>query len=100
MSRPVRYARLALRDLDGIFEFIARDNPNRASTYVDEIREACRRLGDSPLVGVDRSDIRPGLRILPLWRRLVVAYQIEPDRIRVLRIFSAGRDYEAILRDD
>ena len=99
MSRPVRYARRALRDLDEIFAFIAHDNPNRASTYIGEIREACRRLGDSPLMGVDRSDIRIGLRILPLWRRLVVAYQIEPDRIRVLRVFSAGQDYQAIMRD-
>ena len=50
-------------------------------------------------MGVDRADIRTGLRVMPLWRRLVVAYQVEPDRVRVLRVFAAGQDYEAIMRD-
>lgn len=51
-------------------------------------------------MGVERPDIRAGLRVMPLWRRLIVAYQVEPDRVRVLRVFAAGQDYEAILRQD
>lgn len=100
MSRPVRYAGAALRDLDRIFDFIAQDNPERAESYVADIRSACRRLGESPYMGVERPDIRADLRVMPLWRRLIVAYQVEPDRVRVLRVFAAGQDYEAILRQD
>jgi len=96
---PVLFARAALHDLDRIFDFIAEDNPRRARSYVADIRAACQRLGTTPFMGVDRADIRTDLRVMPLWRRLVVAYQVEPDRVRILRVFAAGQDYEAIMRD-
>jgi len=95
--RQLFYTLQALADLDDIFDFIAADNPLRARTYIDEIRLACRNLCDSPMIGAERPDLRPGLRILPLWRRIVIAYEQAPDRIDILGIFSGGRDYEAIM---
>jgi toxin ParE1/3/4 len=46
---------------------------------------------------VSRNDLGPDIRILNLWRRIVVAYQVVPGRVEVLRVFSGGQDYEAIL---
>jgi toxin ParE1/3/4 len=51
------------------------------------------------MIGVARHDIRPGLRILPLWRKVIVAYELPPGRVDILRVFSGGRDYEAVLRE-
>lgn len=84
-------------DLEEIFDFIAADNPRRARTYIEEIRLSCLSLCDMPRMGVERADLRPGLRILPLWRRIVVAYELPADRVDVLRVFSGGRDYETIM---
>lgn len=100
MTRRLVYASLAEDDLNQIFDFIAADNPRRALSYIEEIRQACRNLCETPMIGIDRSDLRPGIRILSLWRRVVVAYELPPDRVRVLRIFTAGRDYEAIMADE
>lgn len=97
MTRQLVYTLQAQADLDGIFDFIAEDNPPRARTYVDEIRQACRNLCDTPMIGVQRPDLRPGLYILPLWRRIIIAYELPPGRVDILRVFSGGRDYEAIL---
>jgi toxin ParE1/3/4 len=91
------YTLQAQADLDNIFDFIATDNPRRARTYIDEIRQACRNLCESPMIGTERPDLRPGLRILPLWRRIVIADELAPDRVDILGIFSGGRDYEAIM---
>jgi toxin ParE1/3/4 len=52
------------------------------------------------MLSVARPDLRPDLCILTLWRRVVVAYKVLPDRITVLRVFSGGQDYEAILGSD
>ncbi len=67
MTRQLVYTESAEADLDEIFDFIAVDNPRRARSYIEEIRQACRDLCKTPLIGVERSDIRPGLRIFPLW---------------------------------
>lgn len=100
MTLPLSYTRKARADLDDIFDFIAPDNPARAQTYIEEIEKSCEGLCKTPMLGVARGDLRPDLRILTLWRRVVVAYKVMPDRITVIRVFSGGQDYEAILGSD
>lgn len=97
MTLELVYSRRARGDLEEIFWFIAQDNPERATSYVAEIETACERLCQTPMMGIGRADLRPDLRILPLWRRVVVAYLVLPDRIDVLRVFSGGQDYETIM---
>ncbi|WP_158808324.1 type II toxin-antitoxin system RelE/ParE family toxin [Beijerinckia sp. L45] len=97
MRRALVYTPQARDDLDGIFDFIAVTNPRRARTYIDEIRAACSTLCDTPMIGTERPDLRAGLRVLPLWRRIVIAYELPPDRVDILRIFARGRNYDAIL---
>jgi toxin ParE1/3/4 len=53
-----------------------------------------------PEMGVRRPDLRPNLRVFPLWRRIVIAYELPDGCVDVLRVFSAGQDYEAILSRD
>ena len=100
MTREIAYSRQARADLEEMFWFIAGDNPKRAGTYIAEIEKSCERLCETPMIGVARPDLGPDLRILILWRRVVVAYEVTPDRIDVLRVFSAGQDYEEIMGGD
>jgi len=98
--RALIYTGKAEADLDEIFDFIAADNPRRARTYIEDIRKACRTLCHTPLIGIERADLRPGLRIYPLWRRVIVAYELPPGELLVLRVFTGGRDYETIMGAD
>ena len=100
MTRDLVFTPAARADLEEIFWFIAADNPRRARSYVEEIEQACGNLCDMPELGVKRPDLRPGLYIFPLWRRIAIAYELPDNRVDVLRIFSAGQDYEAIISDD
>ena len=100
MTRRLVYRPQAEGDLQAIFDFIAIENPRRALSYIGEIREACRSLCDAPMIGMERYDIRPGLRMLALWRRIVVAYELDDEKVRVLRVFSGGQDYHAIMADE
>ncbi|MGV6873406.1 type II toxin-antitoxin system RelE/ParE family toxin [Pseudochelatococcus sp. B33] len=89
----------ALSDLDAIFDYIEPDNPLRAASFVADIRTRCRLLCDHPMLGPARNDLGEGLRIYPMFRRIVVAYRFTGDAIVIVRVFSGGQDYEAILQD-
>jgi toxin ParE1/3/4 len=41
-----------------------------------------------------RDDIRSGLRIVRFERRVTVAFTVDNDRVRFLRIFYGGWDWE------
>ena len=52
----------ARADLREIGHHIARDNRQRAISYVEELQQACQRLADTPGMGRARDELRPGLR--------------------------------------
>ncbi len=91
------YRHAALADLDAIYNIIEADNPRRALSYVQDIRERCGLLCDHPMKGRARDDLRSGIRVLAMFGRVVVAYRITPSAILVTRVFYGGRDFEAIL---
>lgn len=97
MTQRLVYSGKARLDLEELFFFIAADNPTRAGSYVAEIETVCEKLCDTPLIGRPRPDLQPELRIHSLWRRVVIAYRPLPDGVEILRIFTGGRDYEAIM---
>ena len=51
------------RDLEEIADWIAEDNPRRAVTFIQEIREAFRRIGEGPLHYQLRPDIGEDARL-------------------------------------
>ena len=90
------YRHSALTDLDAIYDYIGADNPHRAASFVDEIRARCRALCTHPELGPKRDDIRPGLRILPMRSRVVIAYRLTADAVVILRVFYSGGDCEVL----
>lgn len=83
-------------DLIAIASFIARDNPPRALTFVDELEAVCGKLLDFPRSGADRSEIRAGLRSRP-HGNYVIFYTVGDAVIRIDRILHGARDFTAEL---
>jgi toxin ParE1/3/4 len=50
-------------DLEEIADYIARDNPVRAASFVAELEATCRAVAASPQLYPARSDLAPGLRM-------------------------------------
>jgi toxin ParE1/3/4 len=90
----------ALADLEEIGDWIARDNPARAVTFVHELREACETLAQSP----ERFAAVPRYKHLGIRRRVygnyLIFYRIEIDVVDVLHVLHGARDYDAILFPD
>ena len=88
---------LAVEDLEGIHDFIAADHRERAASFVTTIRERAAVLREHPELGPARAELGEGIRLLPMLRRVVVAYRVAGDAIVIVRVFYGGRDYRALL---
>ena len=96
MSR-VRLSPSAIADLDEIGEYIARDNPDRAATFVEELEDACRRIADSPQAYPLRSDLAPDVR-MAVHIYYLIFYRVLPNEIRVERVLHSARNLPRLWR--
>ena len=84
-------------DLEQIAEYIAKDNPRSALSFVQELRAKCERLVDAP----------KGFPLVPRYeehgiRRRVhnnylIFYRVSEDRIDVVHSLHGASDYSGML---
>jgi toxin ParE1/3/4 len=87
----------AERELEEIGDWIAQDNPDRAWTFVQELRGKCETLVHMPEAYplVPRHECS-GVR-RRTHRNYLIFYRITDNRIEVLHVLHGARDYEPIL---
>ncbi|WP_235911528.1 type II toxin-antitoxin system RelE/ParE family toxin [Mesorhizobium xinjiangense] len=96
----VVFTPLAEYDLSQIHDYIAGNSaPRIAAAFIDRIESACAALAEFPMRGVARDDLAPGIRTTNVEGRTLIAYRIEGHTLRIIRIFYAGRDFEAELSE-
>lgn len=96
----VHVSQEAERDLEAIGDYIARDNPRRAISFLRELREQCLGLTEMP-------------KRFPLVRRYetwgvrqrghgnyLIFYRVEAEKIVIIHILHGAQDYRAILFPD
>jgi toxin ParE1/3/4 len=95
MTHEVRFRPEAEADLFTLYRYISdRSGPVRAGDYIARIEAACMALATFPQRGTKRDDLAPGIRIIGFERRATIAFRVEDDTVRIVRIFYGGRDYE------
>lgn len=87
----------AERDLEYIGDRIARDNPLRAVTFIEEIQRACLDLAEFPkrFPLVSRYE-NQGVRHRTKGNYLIF-YRVEPEKAVVLHVLHSATDYSALL---
>ena len=100
MNYRVIFSRLAEDDLIGIYEFIAKDSPSRALSFIQRLRVQCRTLKTMATRGHQRENLGPGVRIMVFERRVTVAYHLKDEQVIVLRLFYAGQNIPSTLVDE
>jgi toxin ParE1/3/4 len=88
----------AFADLQEIWAYIAKDNPDAADRLRTDIRQGCERLAKNPGIGQPR----PKLTSQPVRFWLVrgnwwIIYEVGDNTLRVIRILHAARDVGAQL---
>ena len=88
------------QDLEQIADYIARDNPRRALSFILELRTRCEELLDTP----------NGFAIVPRYERYgirrrvhgnyLIFYRVETAKVVIVHILHGATDYGAILFGD
>jgi toxin ParE1/3/4 len=85
----LRWTKTALGSVDEIAEFIAKDNPSCATSFVLELKDAVTRLQVHP--GMGRAGRVPGTRELVLHKNYIAIYRVRGDDVEILRLLHAAR---------
>jgi toxin ParE1/3/4 len=97
-ERRVVVAPEAAEDLNELYDWIAAQSSHPlAMGYLERVETFCRRLSIGSERGHLRSDVRPGLRIMGFERRLTIAFAVDAETVTVLRVFTAGKNWETSL---
>jgi toxin ParE1/3/4 len=84
----------ALEDLSSIALYIMADSPVRALTFTDELEAKALSLRHAPNKGADRSDLLPGVRLLP-HGNYNIYYRVLTQKVEVIRVFHSARHIDA-----
>jgi toxin ParE1/3/4 len=84
-------------DLEAIADYIARDNPVRAKSFVRELYEGCLDIAAMPeawpvVLRYKNHSIRRRVH-----GRYLIFYRIRNERITILHVLNGAMDVEAIL---
>lgn len=87
----------ARRDHGGIRTYIEKDNPARATSFINALRDTARSLADMPRAFpmIPRYE-QHGIRRRS-YKGYGILYSVEPDCIFVHRIIGPGQDHDAAL---
>ncbi len=90
-----KFTPIAEADLGDIAYFIARDDPGRAASFVDEIIAHCHEVAVQPGIGRNRLELGQGVRSIPHGQNIIF-YRIADDGIEVVRVLHGARDIDAL----
>jgi len=88
---PYRFTPAARADLRGIARFIAKDNPVRAYSFVDDLESQTHRIAKNPLAYRLRPEMGQGLRACAFGRYLIV-FRLAEGVVLVVRVLHGAMD--------
>lgn len=89
--RRLVFSERALADLESILHFIARDKPQAALAFVDELSQQCEALCGAPGAGTLREDLAPRVRLYS-YRGYGIYFRDLDDRLKIERVLHGRLD--------
>ena len=86
----------AALDLEEIGDYIARDNPQRALSFLAELEAQCHRIAEMPSAFAKRDDIEPGLQ-MGVHGNYLILFHAEGDTVRIERIVHGARRLQDLI---
>jgi len=91
MSR-YRVSDAARSDLDEIWRYIARDNPEAADKFIRSLVSRFPMLASRPEIGRERKELSPHLRSFAIGN-YVIFYRPMENGVEVARVLHGARDF-------
>ncbi len=86
----IKWTKTALRSVEEIADYIAKDNPTRATSFVLELQDAVTKLQTHS--GMGRAGRVPGTRELVLHKNYIAIYRVRDDNVEILRLHHVARN--------
>lgn len=86
---------LAEQDLEEIGDYIARDNPSRAVSFIREIRGQCSKIAHNPGAAPLRTEPGAEIRMISFGHYLMF-HTFDSDLIGIERILHGARNIPAL----
>ena len=86
-------------DVDDIWTYIARNDRQAADRQIDRIYDRFEMLVEQPEFGESVGYLTAGLRRTRVGN-YVIYYEIEPDHVRIRRVFHGARDVTKFFGSD
>lgn len=101
MKLKVVLSPLALRDLQDIHDYIARDNPDAANVFLDRIDSRLEMIREHPGIGRKREELPAGLRSVVEGNYLIIHRLIaEQKTLEIVRVLHSKRNIKNIIKAD
>ncbi len=88
----VTFLPLADDDLLAAWLHIATDNPIAADNYLDRIQHVCALIAENPAMGIERDELRVGVRSFPVESHVIFYVAKKDNGIVVLRVWPSAQD--------
>lgn len=86
----IRWTIRAQQNLDAIGIYIAKDNPARATSFVQEILDKAKMLKTFPAMG--RPGRVPGTRELVVHANYILPYRVKANTVQILRVLHTAQN--------
>jgi toxin ParE1/3/4 len=87
-----RVSDAARSDLDEIWFYVAKDNPDAADKLIRALVSRFATLASMPLIGRQREELSPNLRSFPVGR-YVIFYRPMENGVEIARVLHGARDF-------
>ena len=84
----------AIADLEGIGDYIARDSPRRAVSFIRELRRQCATIAANPTAYRQRAEFGEGVRCCA-YRNYLIFFTHQAGRLCIVRILHGAMDVAA-----
>jgi toxin ParE1/3/4 len=96
VTQPFVSAR-ARRDLSEIHDYLFQRNERAADRVLARIEEHIGVLGNNPRLGLERDELRPGLRCFTVGN-YVIYFHLISDGAEIVRVLHGAPDIDAIFK--
>jgi toxin ParE1/3/4 len=88
----------AKTDLKNIYQYGLRKwGQKQSDNYLENIKKQFWSLIEQPLIGIDRSELLPGTRSLPIDSHTLF-YRVSPNAVEIIRVLHGRQDPQRHLK--
>lgn len=101
MAHKLTFRPAAEADIRALHDYIAEHaGLTVANAYLARVERACRQLTTFPERGTVRRELGEGIRIIGFERCTAIAFRVDGDTVRVLRLLYGGQEFPASWDDE